>query len=207
MTSTRPALFLVDDEAVVRRGLALVLGEWFEIIGEASDADGALEQLPALEPDLVLVDLHLGSGPNGLSLTRELKTRRPELRVLMLSSRSESLFAERALEAGALGFVMKSVDLDVLQASISRALGDRVALSDDLRRQFLEMAPVGDPPKLDHRELAVIQALGQGATTPAQVQSRTGLDTDAVANAIWRLQVTFGLPSWATLLLWAERTV
>src|SRR6185503_4682743 len=107
-TGSRRKVFLVDDHAVVRNGLAELLNQAPDLVvcGEASTGEEALEKIASTAPDLAIVDLSLGD-MSGLDLLKILKTLHPSLPTLVLSMHDESFYAERCLRAGAKGYIMK----------------------------------------------------------------------------------------------------
>ena len=106
--ATKKTIFIVDDHSLVRRGLtALIESEAdLAVCGEAATCRAALEAISQSQPDLVIVDLVLGED-DGLDLVKAIKARHPEIRSLVLSMHDESVYAERSLRAGALGYVTK----------------------------------------------------------------------------------------------------
>ena len=108
MRTTPIRILIVDDHALVRLGLAQLISDEpdMEVCGDASDADEALAKVKELQPHLVILDISLQRG-NGIELTKCLKARHPNVKVLISSMHDESLFAERALRAGALGYIRK----------------------------------------------------------------------------------------------------
>lgn len=206
MTDRRPTLVLVDDEVLVRRGLVLMLRRSFDVVGEASSAEDASRIIRETDPDLVLVDLHLGRGPNGFALTRWLKTERPEQHVLILSSRPQSLFAERAIETGALGFVMKSVELDTLGAAIRKALGGQLVLTRPLAEQFLDdgVERSVELETFDTAEQRILLEMARGATTANQIARRLERPESRVDRDIWALRAAHGFGSWTHLSVWVH---
>src|ERR1700757_607597 len=104
----RTRVFIVDDHPIVRQGLAQMINQEADltVCGEAEDAQNALNAVAELHPDLVLVDLSLKGG-SGLELIKALRSRQNALPVLVVSMHDESLYVERALRAGARGYIMK----------------------------------------------------------------------------------------------------
>src|SRR5688500_1115035 len=127
---------------MVRRGLAELIGghDGFEVAAEVRTASEALEAVANAEPDLVLADLVLGTGPDGIQLTKGIKADHPNLPVLVLSGRDEALFAERALLAGASGYVMKDEAVEVLFEAMTAAMTGRVWLSAAMTDRLLPPA-------------------------------------------------------------------
>jgi len=173
-TDETPAkVLIVDDHAFLRRGLAEIIDDLPEAVvcGEAAGATEALEQIELCRPDVVIVDISLGDG-NGLELTREIKTKWPETKVLVSSMHDEALFAERALRAGALGYVSKSDDVDTFIAALRRVLDGQVSLSARMTDRLLTrvVAGAGSPARspmeaLSNRELEVFELIGIGRST------------------------------------------
>jgi DNA-binding NarL/FixJ family response regulator len=172
--SHRRRIFLVDDHAVTRQGLArLVNGEPdLEVCGEAGTAAQALAGIEAQKPELVVMDVSLGAGADGLELIQDLRSRDPGLRMLALSSRDETLYAERALRAGARGYVMKQAPTEVVLEAIRKTVLGEVYLSEPMTQRVLgkvtgaPFAPPGSETEhLSDSELEVYRLLGQGRGT------------------------------------------
>src|ERR1044071_4779790 len=111
-------VFLVDDHPLVRQALkhAMRQEQDLEFCGEADDRDAALKGIAASEPDLAIVDLHLRSS-DGLDLVKDLRNRHPKVLALVLSMQDESLTAERAVRAGARGYISKQEAPDKIMAA------------------------------------------------------------------------------------------
>jgi len=165
-------ILIVDDHPVVRQGLALLIGqqEDLSVCGEAEDAARAITAIEALKPDLVLVDVSL-KGTDGIDLTKDIKGRFPALPVLVLSMLDESFYAERALRAGAKGYVMKQEATDKVLTAIRRVLSGEVFVSDKMVNRMLhkiagDTASGGSPVDLlSDREMTVFQLIGNGHST------------------------------------------
>src|SRR6185436_8223045 len=130
---------LVDDDEIVTRSLAEMIGAHpgFVVTPAAASAAEALDVVHNHDPDLVLVDLILGDGPDGIQLTKAIRADRPVLPVLVLSGRDETLFAERAILAGASGYLMKEEAADVLFDAMDAALAGRIWVSPAMRARLL----------------------------------------------------------------------
>jgi len=171
--SSKSKVFLVDDHPIVRQGLTLLINREpdLAVCGEAEEAGPALQQIEALKPDIVLLDISL-SGPDGLELLKSLRLRAPSLPVLMLSMHDESHYAERALRAGANGYIMKQEATEKVLVAIRRILDGDVYLSDSLANKMLHQF-VGGPGAakrspiagLTDRELEVFRLIGEGHVT------------------------------------------
>jgi DNA-binding NarL/FixJ family response regulator len=174
-SSTHPKhrILLVDDHAIVREGFAEIINTRpdLEVCGEADSAAHALEAFGRLKPDAVMVDLSLHGG-SGLDLIKNLKALNPHLPMLVLSMHDEGIYAERALRAGALGYVMKREDSSTVVEAIKSVLEGHVFLSPTMRGRILKKVVRGHA-QPDHtgvealtdRELEVLQLLGEGKTT------------------------------------------
>ena len=126
-------VLLVDDHPIVRQGLAELIGRESDmtVCGQAESAAAALDLTEKTQPDLALVDISLDD-MNGLVLVKGLKSRQRNLRVLILSMHDEALYAERALRAGAHGYIMKREAPTKVITGIRRVLAGDVYLSDDI---------------------------------------------------------------------------
>jgi DNA-binding NarL/FixJ family response regulator len=170
--SPRPLrIVLVDDHELMRLGIAHLIRsrpEW-ELCGEASACLEAIELIREQSPDLAIVDLRLARG-DGLDLIKRVRDSVRSCRVLVLSAQDEELFAERALRAGAQGYVNKQDPLPTLIEAIERVLGGRIYLSQRMTDRILasrsNSAALTKSPLevLSDRELEVFERLGRGLT-------------------------------------------
>src|SRR5579871_5134817 len=135
----RARVLIVDDHPPVREALALRIGRQpdLEVCGEAADLGEALRLVADTEPDLAVVDISLKSG-NGIDLIKRIKDRNFSVRMLVWSMHSESLYAERALRAGALGYVNKDQATDMIIEAIRRVLEGKVFVSDAMAEKLLQ---------------------------------------------------------------------
>jgi DNA-binding NarL/FixJ family response regulator len=165
-------VFLIDDHPILRQGLALFIDREpdLKVCGEADDATSALQAIQDSTPDFVVLDISL-EGPDGLELLKILRARYPKLPVLILSMHDESLYAERALRAGANGYIMKQEATDKVLTAIRHILGGDIYLSERLTKRMLQQFVSGsvsprDPiAKLSDRELEVYRLIGAGHGT------------------------------------------
>ena len=174
----RPAaparILIVDDHPIVRLGVRQMIAaeSSFVICGEADSAAAALEIATTLHPDLALVDLSLDDR-SGLELIRALREAAPDVRLLVLSMHDETLFAERALRAGARGYIMKHEAIGGLVQAMKEVLAGRVYLSARMSQDVLERLGRGTPATSDRignltdRELEVFELIGRGLSTAA----------------------------------------
>jgi DNA-binding NarL/FixJ family response regulator len=163
----------VDDHPIVRQGLALLINREpdLAVCGDAEEASSGLRLLEELKPNLVIVDLSL-NGPDGLELLKNIRTRDPNLPVLILSMLDESLYAERALCAGANGYIMKQEATEKVLVAIRRILGGEIYVSDRMANRMLHRFVGGAPmqarspiAELTDRELEVFRLIGEGHGT------------------------------------------
>jgi DNA-binding NarL/FixJ family response regulator len=166
-------IFLVDDHPMVREWLTTHLRQQGDLIvcGEAEDAPRALQGILVLKPDVAILDISM-SGRSGIELIKDLKQLQPDVGVIVLSMHDEMTYAERALRAGARGYIMKREATDKIVAAIRQVLAGKLYVSDHVQARLAEKF-VGDTPPssqspvnlLSDRELEVFQLLGQGRDT------------------------------------------
>ncbi len=206
-------ILIVDDHPVVVAGLAALIDAEpeLEVCGKAADAQEALRALGRLRPSLVLVDLSLGSS-SGLDLLRQLATR--GVATLVVSMHDDPTWAERALAAGALGFVHKSeATRDVVDA-IRRVRDGRLWVSERISEQLLRrrLGPSSGAghasaiEALSNRELDVFVRIGRGLTTQ-QIGQELNLSPKTVQTYRLRIKEKLGLSSAAELSSEATRWV
>lgn len=166
-------ILIVDDHELLRQGLHdLIASEPdLEICGEALDESGALTQFRALQPDLMIVDISLGQG-DGIDLVKRIHAESPAVRLLMLSMHDESLYAQRALRAGALGYVSKQAPSRTILEAIRCLLDGKLYLSPQLSQRLLQRAATGKLQEsesqvetLSDRELEIFEQIGRGLQT------------------------------------------
>lgn len=166
-------VFVVDDHPIVRQGLALLVNQTDDlaVCGDAGDAPTALEAIAASRPDILVLDISL-QGPDGIDLLKQIRARLPELPVLMLSMHSEAIYAERALRAGANGYIMKQEATEDVLVAIRRILRGEVYVSNHVASRMLrrvagaaEAQQVSPLSTLSDRELEVFRLVGKGYGT------------------------------------------
>lgn len=173
MASAKKKIFVIDDHPIVRQGLTLLINRESDltVCGEAEDAQTALQAVAALRPDILIVDISL-NGPDGLDLLKDVRTRYPELPVLILSMHDESIYAERALRAGAQGYIMKQEATEKVLVAVRRILSHEIYISERIANRMLQRyigsRAVGRPSSisdLTDRELEVFRLIGEGHST------------------------------------------
>jgi len=172
MTSKRKVL-LVDDHPILRHGMTALIDAEEDLIvcGEASDSRSALDAMRRLEPDVALLDISL-PGSNGIELLKMMKAENPQMAVLMLSMHDESLYALRALRAGALGYVMKAEALTHVITALRKVLNGELFVSPRFSERLIFKAIHSDDSDtaspvdtLSDREMEVLDLLGRGNST------------------------------------------
>ena len=166
-------VYVVDDHPIVRQGLGLMINREADMVvcGEAEEAHSALQALTTLQPDVMIVDISL-IGPDGIELVKAIRARNVSLPILMLSMHDESTYAERAIRAGANGYIMKQEATEKVLVAIRRILNGGVYLSDRIAGKMLQQyvrgaATVKHSPMADlsDRELEVFRLIGDGHAT------------------------------------------
>jgi DNA-binding NarL/FixJ family response regulator len=205
-TATKARILLVDDHALMRRGLADLIGDQpdLEVCGEAADTVEGMTRVASLRPDLVIVDLSLKTG-HGLDLIRQLRVRDENCKILVLSMHDEKLFAERALRAGAMGYVNKEEAPAKVIDAIRQVLSGKVSLSSTMTERLLQRATgsgegnVRLPSEcLSDRELTVFQMIGQGLAT-REIAARLHLSIKTVETYREHIKAKLGLKNSAEL--------
>lgn len=194
---SRSSVFLVDDHPLVRRGLRELLSSeaGLQVCGEAESADEALARLDDTACDLAIIDISL-PGPNGLELIKRLQARFPDLAILVYSMHDEAIYAERALRAGARGYLQKQEPTDRVVAAVRRVLDGHLSLSPSMTDRLLgnhtrdeRRHPVS---RLTDRELEVFDLLGQAQGT-RQIASQLNLSPKTVESHRENIKRKLGL--------------
>jgi DNA-binding NarL/FixJ family response regulator len=171
--SSKSRILVVDDHPIVRQGLALLINQEADLVvcGEAEEAMGAMHVLASSKPDVLIVDISL-NGPDGLDLLKNIRNTYPTLPVLILSMHDESIYAERALRAGANGYIMKQEATEKVLVALRRILGGEIYVSDRIANKMLKHYITGSGTlrnssiaDLSDRELEVFRLIGEGHGT------------------------------------------
>jgi DNA-binding NarL/FixJ family response regulator len=169
----KKTVFVVDDHPIVRQGLALLINQEADlaVCGEAEEMHSALSAIQAARPDILIVDISL-NGPDGLELLKHIRINSPRLPVLILSMHDESIYAERALRAGANGYIMKQEATEKVMVALRRILSGEIYVSDrianSMLRHYVRGANVSEHSSisdLSDRELEVFRLIGEGQGT------------------------------------------
>jgi DNA-binding NarL/FixJ family response regulator len=173
LSARKRTVFVVDDHPIVRQGLTLLIDREpdLAVCGEAEEMHAALSAISAACPDIMIVDISL-NGPDGLELLKNIRITLPRLPVLILSMHDESIYAERALRAGANGYIMKQEATDKVLVALRRILSGEIYVSTRIANSMLQHYVHGGAPsphssisELTDRELEVFRLIGEGHGT------------------------------------------
>ncbi|MBN1817025.1 MAG: response regulator transcription factor [Sedimentisphaerales bacterium] len=213
----RARIFIIDDHPIVREGLTRLIatkaGGDLTVCGEAEEAAAAIQEIAKVRPDLAIVDISL-RGYDGIELTKNLKNQFPSMPVLILSMHDEQLYAERSLQAGAHGYIMKNESPDLLLTAIRKILSGQVYVSESVSRRILQriqregadaLSTAVD--SLADRELEVFHHLGHGLTT-RQIADRLCISVKTVETHMARIKAKLDVQTFNELIvravLWAN---
>lgn len=191
-------LLLADDHSLFRRGLISLLNETgeFQVVGEAASGPEAVRQAGRLQPDLVLLDVHMPGG-GGLEALRQLRAAAPALPVLMLTVSENDADLLDAIRAGAAGYLLKNAETDELFTALRRAAaGQRVLAPTLLATLFQQVAqPAAAPPAspLTPREAGILEGIAAGRTNreiAVQLQLSENTVKTHIARILQKLAVT-----------------
>ncbi len=166
-------VLLVDDHPIVRQGLTLLINQESDltVCGEAEEMYAALNAIKTCKPDIMVVDISL-NGPDGLELLKNIRAQQPHLPVLILSMHDEAIYAERALRAGANGYIMKQEATDKVLVALRRILSGEIYVSERIANHMLLHYVRGSSSSrqssisgLTDRELEVFRLIGDGHAT------------------------------------------
>jgi DNA-binding NarL/FixJ family response regulator len=207
-------ILIVDDHPIVREGLAARIARQpdLTVCGEAEDVADALELVKTAGPDLIIVDLSLKTG-QGLDLIKKIKARGDNTKMLVSSMYDESLYAERALRAGAMGYINKQEMSEKIIDAIRHVLDGKIYLSPQMTERLLQRA-VGTATQLTQsptealsdRELEVFTFIGQGKTT-RQIAGELHLSVKTIETHRENIKSKLNIPNSAELSREAVRWV
>jgi two-component system invasion response regulator UvrY len=194
-------ILLVDDHAIVRAGLRQLLGLGAPVaVAEAASGREALAMVARERPDVLVLDLNLPD-IGGVELIRRLLQQAPTLRILVLSMHAEPLYASRALQAGARGYISKSAAPQELLTALRRvAEGGRYIEAEIAQALALQNAATDDPLRgLSERNLEILRLLAEGRSL-AEIAGSLGVGYKTVANACTQIKATLGVARTADLV-------
>lgn len=207
-------ILLVDDHPLMRKGLAMTLNAEsdLQVVAQAESAEAAIDLLDDTAIDLAVVDISL-PGMSGIELVKHLQVFYPALPVLIVSRHDESLYAERALRAGAKGYVMKLEASDAIVDAVRRVLRGGIFVSEAVNDRLLMGMAAGSNPiekspldLLSDRELEVFELTGQGIAT-RDIAERLHLSVKTVESYRARIKTKLGINSAAELMQHAVQWV
>lgn len=209
-------LLLVDDHPIMRHGLAQLIRaeEGLEVCGEAGTARDGLAAVTELQPDLAVIDLTLPD-KNGLELLKDIQALHPGMLCLVLSMHDEDMYCERALRAGARGYIMKEAAADHLITAVRKVLAGGIYASDKMAARMMEQVASGRVPTtatplaaLTDREIEVLELIGKGVPTK-NIAARLSISTRTVeahrAHIKGKLHITDGAALVRYAVQWVER--
>jgi DNA-binding NarL/FixJ family response regulator len=209
----RYGVFLVEDHPITQAGLAALIGREDDlfICGEADSAPTALDQIAKLKPSIVISDIALKTS-NGIELMKNLMALCPDVPILVMSMHDESLYAERAIRAGARGYLMKREAAEKVLPAIRTILNGDIYLSEQMKGKLLSSMVGGRKTEqvtfpldtLSDRELEVFQLIGNGFTT-REIAQRLNLSTKTIDSYREHLKLKLDLESGAELVRRAIR--
>lgn len=208
-------ILLVDDHPIMRHGLAQLIRTegGLDVCGDAGSAAEGIEAVGRCKPDLVIVDLTLPD-KNGLELLKDIQALHPGTFCIVLSMHDESVYAERALRAGARGYVMKEAAADHLIGAIRRVLAGGIYVSESMASRMLEGMTGGGRAKptaslidrLTDRELETLEMIGKGVATKL-IAERLCISTRTVEAHRAHIKEKLGISDGAALVRFAVQWV
>lgn len=193
-------LLIVEDHPVVADGIrdAVRDEDMFELVGCANCEAEAIRVACEVKPNVAIVDMTLGTG-TGLNVIKLLTAEHPDLRVLVFTMHDEALYAERALRAGAHGYLNKSATANELVAALHEIVSGKVAISEELNEQLVQKAlgSAGDEngvESLSDRELEVFEQIGRGVPLP-DIADNLGISVKTVETHRENIKKKLGLSS------------
>ncbi len=205
-------IFIIDDHPLVREGLTNLINRHDDLMvcGEAEDSAEAIAGIARTQPDVAVIDISL-KNESGLELVKNLQTQFPAVGLIVLSMHDEALYAERALRAGARGYVMKRETTKSVLTAIRRVLEGSVYISqrvvNSMARRFVlsdKELPSSPVEQLSDRELEIFRLLGQGCTT-SQIADDLHVSLKTVQAYCARAREKFGVNSFGELIRLAVR--
>jgi len=203
-------VILVDDHAVVRRGLIAFLESepGIEVVGDADGGDAVLALIERLAsqgrpPDVVLMDLQM-SPVDGIESTRRIRERYDDVEVVALTSFDDVQRVQSALEAGASGYLLKDADVDEIAVAIRAAYRGDLQLDPAVARRLTESLRSPQAPELTSREIDVVRLLGEGQSNKA-IAATLGITERTARTHVSNILAKLGLSSRTQAALWAAR--
>ena len=195
--SEKIRVMLVDDHTMVRRGLATILKVFddLELVGEAESGEGALQRCQEVLPDVILMDMSM-RGMDGAMTTHAIRKQFPHIQVIVLTSFKDGRLIKQALEAGAIGYLLKDVSADDLVWAIRAAHAGRATLSPEAAQSLVEAANLPPVPGLDltEREREVLTLMIEGLNN-TQIAARLTVSPSTVKSHVSNILAKLGVVS------------
>ncbi|MGN6250383.1 MAG: response regulator [Marmoricola sp.] len=195
-------VYLLDDHEIVRRGLTHLLDgqDGMEVVGHAATAEQALSDIARLQPDVAVLDVRLGEGMSGIEVCREVRSRHPEVRCVMLTSYDDDDALFSALVAGAAGYLLKEIDGRTITAGIRDAAAGLSVIDAAATARVIERVERGDRPAgvpdqlatLTPTERQILALIAEGLTN-RQIGERIYLAEKTVKNHVTSILAKLGL--------------
>ena len=214
MSTKQSKVVVIDDHPIVRQGLSQMINREPDLVvcGEAEESRSAMQIIASAKPDIVVVDISL-NGPSGLEILKTIRQNDPRLKVLILSMHDETVYAERALRAGANGYIMKQEATEMVLTALRRILAGEVYVSDRIANKMLRQLVGGVPrPRqsaidgLTDRELEVFRLIGEGHGT-RQISDNLHLSVKTVETYQSHIKEKMGLRNARELVQFAIQWV
>ena len=200
MTETRKKILIVEDHPIFRWGLSELINQEPDLVvcGDATDVSGAWKAIERLKPDLIIADITLENS-DGIDLTKAINRSSKTIPVLILSMHDQFLYAERALHAGARGYIMKQEAMEKVVTAIRQVLAGKIYLNEKVKDQILfnlAERPVGNArspmERLTDRELEVFRMIGKGFST-REIASKLHLSIKTIGTYRERIKEKLNL--------------
>jgi len=198
ISPTQPIrVMLVDDHTMVRRGLAIFLKVYddLQLVGEAENGEAAVELCAKLLPDVILMDMSMPE-MDGATATHAIRQRFPQVQIIVLTSFKEGKVIQKALEAGAIGYLLKDVSADDLVRAIRAAHAGRATLSPEAAQSLVEESNLPPAPGLDltDRERDVLKLMIEGLNN-TQIAGRLTVSPSTVKSHVSNILAKLGVAS------------
>ncbi|MDB6029438.1 MAG: two component transcriptional regulator, LuxR family [Verrucomicrobiales bacterium] len=210
----RIRIAIIDDHPILREGMAVFLNQQndIEIVGEAETASQAVDLVERLKPEAIFLDISLKDS-NGIDAIKSLKAVSPQLRILVLSMHDESIYAPRALRAGALGYVMKHESPETMLAALRKVIQGEIYVSAAMSTQMLNDLARGTPiarnspvELLSNRQFEVLILIGKGFGTK-QIAEQLNLGVKTIESHRTHIKRKLGLETGTQLVHYAIKWI
>ena len=202
-------IFHLDDHELFRIAIEAVIDNTagLELVGQATTAEQALQRIPATQPDVAILDIQLGEGPDGIEVCREVRSRWPEIHCLMFTAYGDERSVLASVMAGASGYLLKEVGADALVRAIRAVAAGRSLLDPEVTAHVLERlrAPIrSNEPALTDREREILKLIAEGATN-REIGENLYLAEKTVRNYVSGLLAKLGVQRRSEAAAYAAR--